>query len=128
MLFFHDQSPPQSCKLGCGFEEAAKIEELGLTVGAMGVVDRDFPELESEILELFNHLKTDGAGGGCELHLVEDSPSHKPVVTVDIAQTKSEQKPDDRVVKPSDQNSMQGVGAGDLVPVHHVAILCDGVD
>ena len=46
VLFSHNQIPPQSHELfGC-FDETRKIEELGLTVGAMVMVNRHF--LESE--------------------------------------------------------------------------------
>ena len=46
VLFCHNQLPPESHELFRCFNEARKIEELGLTVGAMVMVNRHF--LESE--------------------------------------------------------------------------------
>ena len=128
MLFFHDQSPPEGHELFGGFDEALKIEELGLAVGAMVMVNRDFFELEPQILKLFHHLEADGAGGGSEIDFVEDGPANEPVVAIHITQPESKKEAHDRVIEPSDQDSMQGVGAGDLESVDHVAVLCNGLD
>jgi len=46
MDFFNNQNPPESHELFRSFDEARKIEELGLAVGAMVMVNRHF--LESE--------------------------------------------------------------------------------
>ena len=72
MDLFHNQIPPQRYKLFRGFKETREIEELGLAVGAMVMVDRHFLESKAEILEFFHHFETDGAGGGGEIHLVEN--------------------------------------------------------
>ena len=95
MDLFHNQIPPQSHELFRGFDEARKIEELGLAVGAMVMVDRHFLESKSEILELFHHFETDGAGGGGEIHLVENGPAHETVVAIHVTQAESEKEPDD---------------------------------
>ena len=46
MNFLHNQIPPQSHELFRGFDEAREIEELGLAVGAMVMVNRHFFESE----------------------------------------------------------------------------------
>ena len=56
MDFFHNQTPPETHELHCGFDEAGEVEKLGLAVGAVVVVNRDFLEPKSEILDLLHHL------------------------------------------------------------------------
>jgi hypothetical protein len=63
VLFPHNQIPPQSQKLFGRFDEAREVEELGLAVGSVVMVYRDFLETKPMVLELFHHLQTDGAGG-----------------------------------------------------------------
>ena len=56
MDFFHNQTPPETYELLRGFDEAREVEKLRLAVGAVVVVNRDFLEPKSEILELLHHL------------------------------------------------------------------------
>ena len=128
MLFSQHQIPPQSQELFPGFDEAREIEELGLAVGTMVMVNRHFLESKSMVLELFHQLETDGAGGGGEVDLVEDSPAHEAEIAIHVTQAESEKEPNDVVIKPADNNPVKGIKALNLEPVDHVTVLCDRCD
>ena len=121
VLFLDHQFPPQCSQLERGPEKASDIEKLGLPVGSMKVVDRNFLEAVAQILEFLDHFKTDRSRGGSQVHMIEYLScgsqvhmieylsSQEPVVAVHVAKLEPEKDTHNVMIEFADENSVQRV-------------------
>ena len=116
-------SPPQLHHVDRRPEDARKVEELRLAVGAMVVMHRMLGDAKAGVLELLHHLQADHAAVLLEAHDVEDAAPHQAEIAVDVAHLQAEQQLHHVVIDAADDDAVQRVGAADLPAVHPVHIV-----
>ncbi len=108
----HDEREPELHHVHGRAEHAREVEELRMAVRAMVVVNGDLDDRETGVLDLLHHLEADDAAVFLQSHGVEDRAPHKPEVAVDVAHVQPEQRLDDVMVDPADDDAVPADPSG----------------
>ncbi len=90
------------------------------------MIHRHFRKTVSEILEFFDHLKTNSACGAFQGDFLEYFTADQPEITIHIPKFKTKRDFDNVVVQTSNHHPDPGVMPRDLVPIDYVHIFADG--
>jgi hypothetical protein len=105
----HDERHPELHDVDARAVNPPEVEELRPPVGPVVVMHGHLGDPEAGVLDLLHHFQTNDAAVFLEAHVVENRPAHHSKVAVNIANGETEQRLDDVVIDPSDENAVPGV-------------------
>src|SRR5262245_41120031 len=102
MLTADNERDPEPHHVEGRLDDAADVEELRLSERPMVVVDRDFDDTKTRILDLLHQLETDHAARLFQPNALEDRAAHQAEVAVDVAHRQAKQDAHDVMVEAAD--------------------------
>src|SRR5439155_26801294 len=111
MLAPDDEREPEAEDVEARLRDAAEVEELRFSEGAMVVVNRHFDDDESGILDLLHHLETDDAAHLLQRDAVENRAPHQAEIAIDVAHLQPEHHGHDVMVDAADDDAVQRIGS-----------------